>query len=323
MSEDSHLEAGRPTRITKTVRFGVPNSVDLEIWVRLDPQNNRLTRLRVQKARTKHRKEVEAESRQIRFDNRGSLNSTATLYALLQMQLKKADEFAEEQYSIFRDVWLRLGDVESAAFIRTISWMVIQRQFGPQGNSIAAEEARRSCATGGLHPGLPQEAIRRAFDTLKTGWRDKLEIKALEWEAEAQGKTLTPTVRTSPPGLPDPQPRQPGSESAAGRTEISSAAKPSKSPAATFYPKNGYQTIVFCDQEYRLTSQAGAIVKVLHEAGGKEVPKTEIQSKTRCGKISDSFRRIDGPQVWKKLIVVTKGRKGFYSLHPQAFTHSQ
>jgi hypothetical protein len=36
-------------------------------------------------------------------------------------------------------------------------------------------------------------------------------------------------IDSSPPGLPDPQPRQSGSESAAGRTEISSAAKPSKS----------------------------------------------------------------------------------------------
>jgi hypothetical protein len=91
-----------------------------------------------------------------------------------------------------------------------------------------------------------------------------------------------------------------------------------------FYLKNGsYQTIVFCEHEYSLTRQAGAIVKVLHEAGGKPVAKADIQSKTKCGKISDSFRRLDGPQVWKKLIEVTKGRKGFYRLHPQAFGHSQ
>jgi hypothetical protein len=45
-------------------------------------------------------------------------------------------------------------------------------------------------------------------------------------ECASIGSTHTDS---SPPGLPDPQPRQSGSESAAGRTEISSAAKPSKS----------------------------------------------------------------------------------------------
>ncbi len=104
----------------------MPNSVDLKIWKQLDPHTNRLTRLRVEKARKKYRGEVEAETRQIRFDNRGNANSMAIPYALLRMQLKKAHEVAEQQYSIFRDVWLRLGGVESAAFIRTISWMVIQ-----------------------------------------------------------------------------------------------------------------------------------------------------------------------------------------------------
>jgi hypothetical protein len=183
MSEDSRPEAGRTTQRTKTIRFGVPNSIDPKIWERLDPQNNRLTRLRVEKAREKYRKEVGAETRRIHFDNRGNLNSTAIPNALLQMKLKKADEFAEGQYSIFHDVWLRLGGVESAAFIRTISWMVTQRQFGPRGNTFAAEQVRRFRATGGLSFGLPEETIRKAFGQLKTDWRDKLEIKALEWES--------------------------------------------------------------------------------------------------------------------------------------------
>ena len=82
------------------------------------------------------------------------------------------------------------------------------------------------------------------------------------------------------------------------------------------------QKIEFKGREYNLTPLAGEIVKVLFEADGKKVDKAEIQRKTRCGKISDAFRRPDGPQVWKKLIVVTRGRKGFYSLIPRAFNHS-
>jgi hypothetical protein len=98
--------------------------------------------------------------------------------------------------------------------------------------------------------------------------------------------------------------------------------RPSKKPS--FYARNeSYQTIEFREHEYSLTPQAGAIVKVLHEAGGKPVAKAEIQSKTKCGKISDSFRSFDGRKVWKELIVVTRGRKGFYTLDPRAFKRSQ
>jgi hypothetical protein len=132
----------------KTLRFGVPNCIDLKIWKRLDPHTNRLTRLKVEKARKKYRREVEDETRQIHFDNRGNANSMAIPNAILRMQLQKADEFAEQQYSIFRDVWLKLGGVESAVFIRTISWMAIQPPFDARGSSFANEEKRRFRRSG-------------------------------------------------------------------------------------------------------------------------------------------------------------------------------
>jgi hypothetical protein len=99
-------------------------------------------------------------------------------------------------------------------------------------------------------------------------------------------------------------------------------------PAAAGQPKfyaksKSYQTIVFLGREYSLTPQAGAILKVLHESGGKPVAKVDIQSMTKCGKISDSFRCLDGPQVWKNLIEATKGRKGFYRLNPKASSYSE
>ncbi len=181
----------------KTLRFGVPNCIDLKIWKRLDPHTNRLTRLKVEKARKKYRREVEDETRQIHFDNRGNANSMAIPNAILRMQLKKADEFAEQQYSIFRDVWLKLGGVESAVFIRTISWMAIQPPFDARGSSFANEEKRRFRRSGGLHPRVSPETIRKGFDSLKTEWRDKLEIKALEWEAEALGKASTVALHNS------------------------------------------------------------------------------------------------------------------------------
>ncbi len=107
-------------------------------------------------------------------------------------------------------------------------------------------------------------------------------------------------------------------------TEGSADIRSSGKNAPQFYLRNGsYQTFSCDGHEYNLTPQAAAIVKILYEAQGKLVAGADIQSRTGCGKISDSFRCLDGPQVWKKLIQIEKGRKGFYSLHLQAFNRSQ
>jgi hypothetical protein len=181
----------------RTVRFGVPNSTDLKIWSQLDPQNNSLTRLKIKTARKDYRSELKTETSKILCDNRGKLNSMAIPLALFRMQLKKADEFAERQYSIFRDVWLQLAGVESAAFIRTISWKVIQPAFGVRGISVAHGQQMRRRRTGGLLPALSREAVCQAFDQLKSDWREKLETKALEWEAQSHGRALTAALHNS------------------------------------------------------------------------------------------------------------------------------
>lgn len=111
-----------------------------------------------------------------------------------------------------------------------------------------------------------------------------------------------------------------GSAVTKGNTKSRPRAARSEEP--NFKMNESGQKIEFKGREYNLTPLAGEIVKVLFEADGKKVDKAEIQRKTRCGKISDAFRRPDGPQVWKRLIVVTRGRKGFYSLIPRAFNHS-
>jgi hypothetical protein len=203
MSEDSLPEAGRRTQSAEMVRFGGPHSVDPEIWKQLNPHTNRLTKLRLQKAREKFRREVEAETRQIHFDNRGNANGMAIPRAMFRMQLKKADNFAKQQYSIFRDVWLGLGGIESAAFIRTMSWMAIQCAFGTRAASVAYAEERRFVSTGGLHPRVSPETVLKGFGDLKNEWRDRLEIKALEWEAKARRRTLAALIQTPPMPPPD------------------------------------------------------------------------------------------------------------------------
>ena len=89
-----------------------------------------------------------------------------------------------------------------------------------------------------------------------------------------------------------------------------------------FYAKDvGYQTVVFRRRKYQLTPQAGAILKILYEAKGDSVSTPTIKEKLNCGDVFDSFRSQDGPKVWKILIQVVRGRKGFYKLHPDAFRY--
>jgi hypothetical protein len=47
----------------------------IEVWRQLDPKHNRLVKLKTEVAAKQLRKEIQAETRQIRFRNRGNPNS--------------------------------------------------------------------------------------------------------------------------------------------------------------------------------------------------------------------------------------------------------
>jgi hypothetical protein len=294
------LERVRPEEV-KALHFGLPNSIDLKIWKRLDPHRNRLTSLKLRKARNKYREQVEAETRQLRFTNRNNANSMVVPSALLQMRLKKADEFSEQQYSIFLDAWTRLGGVESAGFIRTVSFMAIQRSFGPRASALASESQRRFRASGGLGPGLPAETIRKEFEHLKTEWRTKLEIKALEWEAQAPAKALMTASHNSReagvPGIDEGLPTR-----------------------SIFHHSADYRAIKFKGTDYVLTPNQSLVVQVLHEALKEEISgasSTTLSDRlgTPASRLRDSFRSGDGPRLWKTLIVKVPRTKDMYKLN--------
>ena len=112
-------QGGARAENAKSLPFGLPNSIDLKIWRQLKPYSNRLTRLKVETARKKFRREVESETNKLYIGKRGDANSKAVPNTRLNIILQETNEFLEQQYSIFRDVWLKLGGSESAAFIRT------------------------------------------------------------------------------------------------------------------------------------------------------------------------------------------------------------
>ena len=193
------LQGGARPENARSLPFDLPNSIDLKIWRQLNPHSNRLTRLKVETARKRFRREVESGTNRLYISKRGDANGKAIPNTRLNITLQKTNEFLEQQYSIFRDVWLKLGGSESAAFIRTISAMVIQHPFGARTSSFVHAERRRFRGGGGLRPMLPEEHVRKRFENLRTEWRDKLEIKALEWEAEAQGSRLMSASQISSP----------------------------------------------------------------------------------------------------------------------------
>jgi len=75
-----------------------------------------------------------------------------------------------------------------------------------------------------------------------------------------------------------------------------------------------YRTISFNGQRlYRLTPQQAAIVRVLHESRYYEASTQRIKKQTKCRSIHDSFKRGDGPEIWKNVIV--HHSRGFYRLN--------
>lgn len=86
-----------------------------------------------------------------------------------------------------------------------------------------------------------------------------------------------------------------------------------------FSHSTDYRNICYGGSSYVLTTQQAAIIQVLHQAGktGTDpVSTAQIKTAIKCGKISDSFRAGDGPELWKRLIVPLKGRHGMYRLDP-------
>ena len=81
--------------------------------------------------------------------------------------------------------------------------------------------------------------------------------------------------------------------------------KPHISEKKAFHLSDDYCWIEFEEIRYQLTKQAAEIVKMLHEAHCAQrvgVSVRQIQNKTKCGKVWDSFRRRKEGAFWAKLI---------------------
>jgi hypothetical protein len=64
---------------------------------------------------------------------------------------------------------------------------------------------------------------------------------------------------------------------------------------------------------YRLTPRQAAIVRVLHQRPYCEASTHTIKKQAKCGPIHDAFKKGDGPEIWKNVIV--HHPRGFHRLN--------
>jgi hypothetical protein len=159
----------------------------IEVWRQLDPKQNRLIKLKTQAAAKQLRKEINAERGQIRFRNRGNLNSGTLAREIFAMELRKINDWATQYYSICCEVWELRGHKKSAALVRTIHTHLLRKLIAARKSSVAHEAQRSACAMGRFHIArLRIESFKRSADQLGRDWAEKIEIEALELEARAR-----------------------------------------------------------------------------------------------------------------------------------------
>jgi hypothetical protein len=88
----------------------------------------------------------------------------------------------------------------------------------------------------------------------------------------------------------------------------------STQPKAELEFSDDYRIISFKGQPlYRLTPRQAAIVRVLHRRPYCEASTHTIKKQAKCGPIHDSFKKGDGPEIWKNVIV--HHPRGFHRLN--------
>jgi hypothetical protein len=159
-----------------------------DVWKHFDWKHNRLAKLRILAADKELRKEIERETRCIFQKNSGNSNSAISIVQILDLELRKIDEWANTNYLIHCDLWKMRGDEKSAEFVRSIYNRSIRKLISARGNAVAHEMKQLARRTGnsGAEPHIA--SFRRRVAELDAEWRQKIEIEALELEARTAAR---------------------------------------------------------------------------------------------------------------------------------------
>ncbi len=127
---------------------------------------------------------IKAEERQIRFDNRQNQNSQAVPTLLVQMHLRRTDEYIEKTYKIYCDVWEKQGYLKTAAFIRAVSKHTIPLVISVRTGAVISQlSAQRSRTGAHIEPHDARvTSFKQAMERLAGRWVKRLRIEARECE---------------------------------------------------------------------------------------------------------------------------------------------
>jgi hypothetical protein len=127
---------------------------------------------------------IRAEIGQIQFDNLGNSNSQAVPTLIIAMHLRRTDEWIEETYRAYCEVWEKQRGKKTADFIRAVSANAIPVIISARTNAVIAELSGQCARTGsptGPH-NARMESFKSSMSRLATRWARKLEIEAKECE---------------------------------------------------------------------------------------------------------------------------------------------
>ena len=130
------------------------------------------------------RKEIDADERRIRYDNRNNMNAATVPAQLLEMHKRRTDEWASRTLEIYREVVKVQGYAPGAAFLRSVYANAIARLIDIRTETVASElqlfAARTNYPSQALSAQL--QGFRRKMERLKEQWNRRLEAEAKEQE---------------------------------------------------------------------------------------------------------------------------------------------
>jgi len=147
-----------------------------------------LVRLRLIDLAEEMHRQIQADEGQIRFENRGNMNSNTVPSLVLKMKQERVDEQARRVYEIYCDVWEKQGYVKSAALVRAVYARAVVSVFRARTGAIASEFSRFATRTN--FPAAIRDAhlqsLRLNMGRLEDRWRRRVEIEAKECEHAEQ-----------------------------------------------------------------------------------------------------------------------------------------
>jgi len=130
------------------------------------------------------RDSINAEEGDIRRDNLHNQNSQTVPTLLIRMYLRRTDEYLEETYKIYCDVWEKQGRTRTAAFIRAVSAHAIPVVIAARTNGVVSHLSGIRARTGALiEPHNARiDSFKQSMQRLARRWVKKLAIEARECE---------------------------------------------------------------------------------------------------------------------------------------------